>query len=356
MDDRNLYAGDLYGELALSEQVQPRGPRSLRGFLPGLLLVGVTSLAAAWLSDHYGMPVVLIGLLLGLALNFAASDKSTHSGLDLLAREGLRIGIVLLGFQITAAQIVDLGAGTFVLLIGIMAMTFAAGLIGAKIWGQSRYAGILAGGATAICGASASLALFAVIGRERLPQAQLAMNLVAVALASATAMAIYPVIAVQIGLDESSAGFLIGASVHDVAQAIGGGFSISDTAGREATIVKLARVTMLAPIVVLVSLWIGSADKGQASKMPFRRLALPWFIVGFLALVAANSILEIPTAVTGAALSVSKALLLLAVTATALRARTDLMRALGWRAFMPVACASLVSFVCAILAAIALGM
>lgn len=345
-DERNFYAGDLYGELSLSEMEQPQGhePRSPRRFLPGLVLVAVTSLAAAWLSDHYGMPMILMGLLLGLALSFAAGEEVTHPGLDIVAREGLRIGIVLLGFQITFGQIAAVGLGAFGLLLAIMAATFAAGLAGARIWGQSRYAGILAGGATAICGASASLALYAVIGRERLDQAQFAMNLVAVALASAFAMAVYPVIAAQVGLDDRAAGFLIGASIHDVAQAIGGGYSFSDSAGREATIVKLARVTLLAPAVLLVSLWIGRASEGGTRATPLRRLALPWFIVGFLALVALNSAVAFPADFAAGALSASKGLLLLAVTATALRSRTDLMRTLGWRAFMPVACATLASF------------
>ena len=357
-DERQFYAGDLYGELSLAEMEQAEGRERLssRRFVPGLVLAGVTALAAAWLSDHYGMPMILMGLLLGLALSFAAGEDATHPGLDLVAREGLRIGIVLLGFQVTFAQIAEVGLGAFGMLLTIMAATFAAGLAGARIWGQSRYAGILAGGATAICGASASLALYAVIGRERLDQAQFAMNLVAVALASAFAMAVYPVIAAQVGLDDRAAGFLIGASIHDVAQAIGGGFSFSDAAGREATIVNLARVTMLAPAVLLVSLWIGGAgEQGAAKATPLRRLALPWFIVGFLALVALGSAVPIPDAFAGGALAVSKALLLLAVTATALRSRTDLMRTLGWRAFMPVACATLASFTLAILFAMLLA-
>lgn len=350
-DERKFYAGDLYGELALSEQATSAEPQRPRRFLPGLILAGVTSLAAAWLSDHYGMPMILMGLLLGLALSFTANEENTHPGLDLVARDGLRIGIVLLGFQVTFAQIADVGAVSFALLLGIMFTTFAAGLLGARIWGQSRYAGILAGGATAICGASASLALYAVIGRERLPQAQFAMNLVAVALASAFAMTAYPVIAAQIGLDDRAAGFLIGASVHDVAQAIGGGYSYSDVAGAEATIVKLARVTLLAPAVLLVTLWIGGAGRGGSKQAPWRRLALPWFILGFLLFVTINSAFTLPAQLGETALTLSKALLLLAVTATALRSRMDALKTLGWRSVMPVASATIVSFAVSIFVA-----
>ena len=209
---------------------------------------------------------------------------------------------------------------------------------------MSRYAGILAGGATAICGASAALALYGVIGRERLSQGQFALTLVSVSLASALAMSLYPLLAGELGLSDGQAGFLIGASVHDVAQAIGGGFAYSDVAGAEATIVKLSRVAMLAPIIVGVSLWIGPADPDNR-RASWRRLLPPWFILAFMAVVVVNSAVPIPEFARDAMLVGAKGLLLLAVTATAIRSRLDLIVDLGWRSATPVAVASLCSFV-----------
>ena len=104
-----------------------------------------------------------------------------------------------------------------------MALVIGAGLVGARLGGQSSYAGWLAGGATAICGASAALAIYAIIGRERLNQTQFTLTLVGVALASAIAMSFYPLIAAQLAFTDKQAGFLMGAAVHDVAQALGGG-------------------------------------------------------------------------------------------------------------------------------------
>src|SRR3546814_10423442 len=95
-------------------------------------------------------------------------------------------------------------------------------------------------------------------------------------------MTLYPVLAAQMGLSDTQAGFLIGASVHDVAQAIGGGFSFSQKAGEVATIVKLTRVALLAPMLMLVALWLGRGGAAQATRrIPLR---LPWFLTGFLAL------------------------------------------------------------------------
>lgn len=342
--DPYRYAGDLYGELTLADDgvKAPRPP-----IFPGLAVCGIASLAAAWLSEHYGMPIILMGLLIGLSLNFIAADLRTHRGLDFASRTFLRIGIVILGTQVTIAQITALGALPFIGLLLVMGLAFGGGMLGARLVRQPPAAGILAGGATAICGASAALALYSVIGKERLSQAQFALTLVGISLASALAMSFYPIIAEMLHLTDRQAGFLIGASIHDVAQAIGGGYAFSDAAGAYATIVKLARVALLAPIVALVSLAVSTGSDGQ--RLPiWRRLAVPWFITAFLGTVIINSAINLPQPVVVWSLTASKALLLLAVTATAMRSRMDLLMQMGWRAIMPVAGATLTSLVAAL--------
>lgn len=345
------YGGDLFGELYLSTQSEaPTDLAPLRSrYLPGLTIVLVASGTAAWLADHYGFPIILLGLLLGLALNFVAREETTHPGLDLASRSCLRWGIVALGFQVTLAQIWALGVWPFAALLAIMTLAFGAGLLGARVSGQPRYAGILAGGATAICGASAALALYGIIGRERLSQAQFALTLVGVSLASALAMSLYPVIAGELGFSDAQAGFLIGASIHDVAQAIGGGFTFSDAAGSEATIIKLSRVALLGPVLILVSLWIGNEARDEATPV-WRRVTLPWFIAGFIALVVFNSVVTLPEALRNVMMTASKALLLFAVIATAMRSDLARILELGWKAATPVVFATLASFLAALAA------
>jgi len=343
------YGGDLFGEMQLAEQVAlvTRQPEAGESLVPGLLACAAAAATAAWLSDHYKFPIILLGLLVGLSLNFIARESRTHRGLDFASRTFLRLGIVLLGLQVTFTQISSLGPRPFAALLLVMGVTILAGVAGARVAGQSRYSGMLGGGATAICGASAALALYGVIGRNRLGQAQFALTLVGLSLASALAMSLYPVLATMLHLNDRQAGFLIGASIHDVAQAIGGGYAFSDAAGSYATIVKLSRVALLAPIVVLVGLIIGPAEGGSSTSL-WRRLALPWFITGFLLVVCLNSFVAIPKAFTIHALDASKGLLLLAVTATAMRSRLDLLVEMGWRATIPVLAATLASFACAL--------
>ena len=164
-------------------------------------------------------------------------------------------------------------------------------------------------------------------------------------MASAIALVSYPAIAAALNLSDLQAGYLVGSSIHDVAQAIGGGYAFSDEAGGHATVIKLARVALLAPIVALVAFWLRRPeDAADDGKRNWAHLALPWFIVGFLALAALGALVEIPSAVAETGLDISKFLLLLAVTATALRSRLSGLLEAGWRPLVPVIAATLASF------------
>ncbi|MBB6426342.1 YeiH family protein [Sphingopyxis sp. JAI128] len=350
IEQRWPMAADLYGEMQL--EAHPPARRRARDYLPGALVTAIAALAAAWLADHYAAPIVLMGLLIGLALSFLSQDQRTHAGLDLMSQTALRIGIVLVGARITAEQLAELGPLPFALLVLIMLAVIVVTVASARLFAQDRHAALLAGGATAICGASAALALYSLIGDRRVDQARFTLTLVGITVASALAMTLYPVLAAQFGLTDAQAGFLIGASIHDVAQAIGGGFSFSPQAGEVATIVKLTRVALLAPMLMLVALWLGrSGERDGKPRIPLR---LPWFILGFLAVAAANSLIAIPRQAQEAAAGGAQALLLLAIVATAMKARLHLLLDQGWRSFAPIIVATLTSFLLSFAAALSL--
>jgi uncharacterized integral membrane protein (TIGR00698 family) len=329
-------AADLYGD------VLDTAPREVRGFgayFPGLALTGVAALAAAYLSEHYGAPIMLMGLLIGLAFNFANADARLHAGLGFASKTLLRWGIVLVGLQVTFGQIAGLGWIAFVAIAAMIGLVTLAGSATSRFIGRGAAFGTLAGGAVAICGASAALALSSVLGEKRASQAQLTLVLVAVSAASALAMSLYPVLAHALHLSDQQAGFLMGASIHDVAQALGAGYSYSPDAGATATVVKLTRVALLAPALAVVALAFpadGSGGKGA--------VGVPWFVLGFLGLCALHSLVAIPAPVLLAAKPTATALLLLAVTATGIRSPMNLLLEQGWRASLPVIAATLVSF------------
>lgn len=350
-DETPLFVADLYGELQLAE---PDRQTRFVSYLPGLLLVAVVALAATWLSEHYGPPAILMGLLLGLALNFVNTHKSLSAGLHFSSQTLLRIGIVLIGLRITLNEISDLGLMPFLALIAIMAAVIASGLLATKLFKQDLLFGLVAGGATAICGVSAALALWSIVGEERVDQARFTIVLLGTTLASAFAMTFYPSIAGVLHLSDQQAGFLIGASVHDVAQAIGGGFSYSANAGEVATVVKLSRVTLLAPILILVSLALRKSAKPRAGErpQPIRlKQMLPWFILGFLLLVLCNTFVSLPAPLIQAAGKITSALLLCAVIAAAIKSNMAGLLAHGLRSFGPVIITTMTAFALALIAA-----
>ena len=340
-------AADLYGDLL---EGAPSARRGWRDYVPGLLVTGVAALAAAYLSEHYGAPLMLMGLLIGLSFNFANADPKLHPGLGLASKSLLRWGIVLVGTQITLWQIVALGWEPFVAIAGMIVLVTLTGVGVARVFRLGSGLGILAGGAVAICGASAALALSALLGEKRASQAQLTLVLVAVSAASAFAMSTYPVLAELLHLTDRQAGFLIGASIHDVAQALGAGYSFSQEAGQTAAIVKLTRVTLLAPTLAVISLLL--PKDGSSAR---ERIGLPWFVVGFLGLALFNSFVPIPAEVARWTKISASALLLLAVVATGIHSPMNLLLQQGWRSSMPVVAATIVSFLLGLGVAILIG-
>ena len=139
------------------------GSARLRTLAPGLLACGVVGAAAAFLSEHYGAPVMLFALLLGMAMNFLSAEGPCRPGIEFTAKQVLRIGIALLGLRITLAQVAALGWGPVALVIACVVLTIVVSVVAAKAMGFQSIFGMLTGGATAICGASAALALSAAL-------------------------------------------------------------------------------------------------------------------------------------------------------------------------------------------------
>lgn len=332
---------DLYGDI-----LPPPPPATWRDHLPGLIVVLAGTLSAGFLSDHYGVPVTLMALLIGLALNFLSIDSRLTPGLGFAAHSLLRWGIVLVGVRITFGQIVALGPVALGAVGVIVALTIGTGFLAARRGGLGANFGILAGGAVAICGASAAMALATTLGERRINQAQLTLVLVGISAMSAAAMMIYPLIAHAVHLNDLQAGFLLGASIHDVAQSLGAGYSYSKGAGDIAAIVKLTRVAMLAPVLAIVSVALPHGGEGKS------RIAVPWFVVGFFVLAGINSCGLVPTAVASGAERLASALLAAAVTATAIRSPLGKLLEAGGRPLLVILMATLAALALSLATAI----
>ena len=290
---------------------------TVRKLAPGLSIVVLVSLAAAWLSDHYKVPILLFALLLGMAMNFLRSDASYRPGLDFATRQLLRLGVALLGARITIEQVLSLG-GNVVLAVTLgVAFTITAGWLLSRFLKLRPEFGVLTAGAVAICGASAALAISSVLPPSPTRERDTLLTVVGVTAFSTVAMGTYPVLAAALGLSAQQTGFLLGATIHDVAQVVGAGYGVSKEVGDTATIVKLFRVALLLPVIVIVALLFRAKSEGKTS---WRTAPLiPGFLIGFIALVAINSTGMVPKEAPAAAGEMSRWLLVAAIAAVGVK-------------------------------------
>ena len=328
---------------------------------PGAGVAALIAVAATFVSTAHGGPQLLYALFFGVGFHFLSADAKTQPGIEFCSRGLLRLGVGLLGARITAGQIVALGWGTALIVVVGVLSTLALGLLLARRLGLSRAQGVLSGGAVAICGASAALALSAVLPREKGGERHTLMVVVTVTVMSTIAMVIYPLIAKALQLPPELAGLFIGGTIHDVAQVVGAGYTLNHETGDIATVVKLFRVSMLALVVVGVA-WAFKAARSQADAdegaradartdprsaqdyaqataqadppTPAARQPLvPWFLWLFIAMVAVNSAGWLPPPLVDPLNTLSRTCLVVAIAALGLKTSFAELSSAGWRPF-----------------------
>ena len=320
-------------------------PGSALGFakslVPGLLVAALVAMAAAFLGGHYKGSMLLFALLLGLALHFLSEDQRCAAGIQFASSTVLRIGVALLGLRLTIDHVVTLGWQTVLALMVSVGLTIGLGLLLARLFKVVSNLGVLIGGATAICGASAALAIASVLPKSASLERDTALTVVGVTTLSTMAMVVYPIITQWLGFDSVMAGQFIGATIHDVAQVVGAGYSLSQSAGDAATITKLMRVAFLMPVLVVISLVVRAhMAKSIGAERTVKTPLLPWFAVVFLVLMLINSTGWVPSLIQAAASDVSQAFLVLAIAGVGLKTSLQEVTQLGWR---PVAMIFLVT-------------
>lgn len=273
----------------------------------GVMLAMVIAAAASFLSEYYGAPVMLFALLIGIGFHFLATDPTCTKGIEFSASTLLRFGVGLLGLRLSVGDVMSIGVGPVLAVVGFVLATLALGALMSRLLGRGMAFGLLAGGSVAICGASAALAIASVLPPRADREQDTLFVVIAVTALSTIAMVIYPVLFQTMGLSYVESGFLIGATVHDVAQVVGAGYSISDEAGVIATFVKMFRVALL-PVVMLVVML--SFRRSQSQK-----LALPWFLVMFVTLAVLANTGLVPQSVIDLIGSVSRWCLVIAISA-----------------------------------------
>jgi len=260
--------------------------------LPGLvLLTGIVALAFAinsFVPAASPIPVaVLFGLMIG---NFLGWPTFAKAGTDLAAKRFLRIGVVLLGLQISFLSLREIGVpGLAVVLLVVFGTFFGIQLLG-RIFKVDEPLRLVIGAGFAICGVTAVAAVSPV---ARANKAQVSYAVALVALFGTLSIAVFPAVAGALSLNEVTAGSWVGAGVHDVAQVVATASVIGPAALDAAIVVKLTRVLMLVFVVLLVAWLAGKSTEAQAKALPLSkkwRSYFPPFILFFLvAIVIGNS-------------------------------------------------------------------
>lgn len=303
---------------------------------PGLAMSAVVAVAALFLAEHYGAPVMLFALLLGMAVNFLSEDARCKAGIEFVARQVLRWGVALLGLKITLDQVQSLGWYSVFMVVLAVSLTIGLGIVMAKWMGFKPFFGLLSGGSVGICGASAAMAIAAAFPNHPQKDRATLFVVISVSTLSTVAMVLYPMLVRGLGLDPQQAGFFLGGTIHDVAQVVGAGYSMGQQTGDAATVVKLMRVAMLVPVIV-VAAWMTrathaqSADGAAASTLASRPPLLPWFAVVFVLLVLLNSLLHLPEVVVSTGHGLSRAFLVAAMAAIGIKTHLKDILSVGWK-------------------------
>lgn len=303
---------------------------------PGIMVVAIAAVAAMYLSGHYGAPVMLFALLLGMAINFLSQEGNCKPGIEFVAKRVLRWGVALLGLRITAMQVQALGWQPVAMVVISVLASITFGIIMARLMGFKAFFGLLSGGAVGICGASAALAISASFPQHPLKERATLFTVIGVSTLSTLAMVLYPLVARWLALDPLQAGLFLGGTIHDVAQVVGAGYSMGQETGDAATVVKLMRVAMLVPVIGLATWMTHVQAKRQAlhadgSAAPQNKPPLPWFAAAFVVLVVINSLEILPAVVSQTGSQISQIFLVAAMAAIGMKTHLKDILSVGWK-------------------------
>lgn len=294
--------------------------------LPGVLISVIVGLAALFLSEHYGAPAMLFALLLGIAMSFLYEGTTCKEGIEFTACHVLRIGVGLLGLRIAFGDLAALGWQTALLLVVAIASTIGLGIVVAKALGLQKRFGVLTGGAVGICGASAAMAIAAVLPDSKDKDRDTLLTIVVVTALSTVAMVLYPIVAEMLNLSTTHTSIFLGGTIHDVAQVVGAGYSVSEQTGDLATVTKLVRVAFLMPVVVCILLVLRmNLDKTSDAKAP----GIPAFLIAFIVLMTINSLVDLPEVLTKGATDISRFALVIAIAAIGMKSNLGQLLEVG---------------------------
>lgn len=307
-------------------------PKISKRWLAGLGLALVIA-AGCWIAGGQGwnqrlqVSPLTLAIVVGMALGNAAPSSAVewlHPGLRFCQQRLLRAGIVLYGIRLTLNDVASLGQRVLLLDLLVIGVVLLAGYwVGTRVFGLDRDTALLVSAGSGICGAAAVLATDRVIESE---SHKVSVAVATVVLFGTVAMFLYPALYPFTGFSERQFGVYTGATVHEVAQVLAAGRAVSQGASDVAVITKMMRVLLLAPVLVIISRWRhggGARSRG--------RIRFPWFVAGFGAVIAAQSLVHLPRAARADLIDLDTVLLASAMFALGVGTRWHQLKTTGTR-------------------------
>jgi len=327
-----------------TQAVHAPASSSTRGQINGILFVAlfaaaVTRIAAIPAISNLGISPLIVGIVGGMLYGNALKDgmpDSWAAGVNFSARKLLRIAVAFFGLRVSIQEIAQVGLPGLVESLLIVVSTLVIGTwAGMKLMKLDRDSALLTAAGSAICGAAAVLAFESTLQSK--PHKS-AMAVGSVVLFGTLSMFLYPALlrAGILHLDTTGVGLFFGGTIHEVAQVVGAAANVSPEATHIATIVKMTRVMLLVPVLLVVGMWVSrsarNAKVAHGEAHAPRKLAVPWFALGFLACVAVNSLHILPESATSTMNMLDTFALTMAMTALGIETRISQIRDAGPRA------------------------
>ncbi|GAC31259.1 YeiH family protein [Paraglaciecola polaris] len=319
----------------------------------GLVLVTTIAFMAIYLSQvdfiqQAGLSSLTLGIVLGVVIgNTLFSSMATHTdiGVDYAKSMLLKAGVVLFGFRITFAQVTGVGWQGLLTDIAMLSLTFWLAMqLGKHVFKLDEQTTILIGAGSSICGAAAVMATEPVVKAQA---HKVSVAVATVVVFGTLSMFLYPLMYRYLGLSEHAYGIFVGSTIHEVAQVVAAGSAVSPAAADIAVIEKMLRVMMLAPFLMVLSVWQNkkhASDNGTLAKgstpnaVQGSKIRIPWFAVLFILASGINSTQMLSPQVTGEIINLDGILLTIAMVALGLRTHIGAIRQAGLKPLLLAGC------------------
>ncbi len=311
--------------------------------LHGVLLIGLFSCAAFYIGSaqiftELSFSPMIIGIILGMLYANSLRNNLPETwvpGIQFCSKKLLRLGIILYGFRLTFMDVVAVGLPGIIIDVVVVTVTIIGGYWLGKALKMDRDIALLTSIGSGICGAAA------VLGAESTIQTKPYKTAVAVAtvvIFGTISMFLYPIAyrAGILNLSPEEMGIYAGATLHEVAHAVGAGNAMGPEISDVAVIVKMIRVMLLVPVLLVLGYWvaISAVKQGVTGTAAKGKVAVPWFALGFLAVIGFNSFGLLPQSAVDVINYIDSFLLTMAMVALGAETSIDKFKKAGAKPFI----------------------